>query len=69
MRKNRNTNKRLWLTMEERRKLALKNIELLNNSIGKSDWQRIFEDTVSFSDYNTVIEATASTSEAISEDK
>ena len=43
---------RLWLTMEQRRAQARKNIDALKNQLGAADWQQIFQETVS---YNNVI--------------
>lgn len=50
-------NERIWLTREERRVLARKNIAFLNRNLSKTDWVQIFNETVNFSDtsYNSVI--------------
>lgn len=48
--------KRLWLTREQRRELARKNIAFLNKQLTERDWIQIFNDTVSTdSAYNIVI--------------
>ena len=51
-----NKTKRLWLTREQRRELARKNIVFLRTQLSESDWIQIFNDTVSTdSSYNIVI--------------
>lgn len=41
---------RLWLTEEQRRAIARKNIAKLKDQLGTEDWQQVFEETVSFGD-------------------
>ena len=54
--KKHNKTKRLWLTREQRRELARKNIVFLRTQLSESDWVQIFNDTVSTdSSYNIVI--------------